>query len=58
MPQLIAIALVGGAAWFGFKAIKREMARVGEKTRKAEAKKQPPVKLKQDDDGVFRPRDE
>ena len=58
MPQLIAIALVGGIAWLGYKVIRREMTRVGGKVRTAEAKKQPPVKLKQDDDGVFRPKDD
>ena len=58
MPQLITIALVGGVAWLGYKAIRREMTRVGETVRKSEVKKQSPVKLKQGDDGVFRPRDD
>ena len=57
MPQLIVLALVGGAAWYGYKAIKREMDRVGRQTREAEVKKQSPVKLTQDEDGVFRPKD-
>ena len=35
MPQLLLMAAVGVAAWFGYKAIKKEMARVGDAVRDA-----------------------
>ena len=28
MPQLIALGLIGGVVWYGYKAIKREMERI------------------------------
>ena len=58
MPQLIAIGLIGGVVWYGYKALKREMARINEETRKAEKKAKSKTILKQDKDGVYRPVDE
>ncbi len=56
MPQLIAIVLVGGLAWYAYRAFKREMERVGRETKKAE-KKQPGKALQKGPDGVYRPSD-
>lgn len=58
MPQLIAIGLIGGVVWYGYKALKREMARINEETRSAEKKAKSKTILKQDKDGVYRPVDE
>ncbi len=55
MPQLIGLALVGGLLWYGYRAFKREMERVGKETREAEAKAKSKTMLKQDEDGVYRP---
>lgn len=58
MPQLIAIALVGGVVWVAWRALQREMARVGdeladrERTKSAEKVEH----LERDADGVYRPR--
>lgn len=38
MPQLIFYALAGLVGWYGYKAIKKEMARISEKVRAAEDK--------------------
>lgn len=53
--QLVAIGLVGGLVWYGYRAFKREMARVGRETREAEKKASAKTVLKQDEDGVYRP---
>ena len=45
MPQLIIVALVGGAIWYGYRAFKREMDRVAQETREAELKRQPATRL-------------
>ncbi len=58
MPQLIAIGLIGGVVWYGYKALKREMSRINEETRKAEKKEKSQTVLKQDKDGVYRPMDD
>lgn len=55
MPQLIIVALVGGAIWYGYRAFKREMDRVAAETREAELKRQPATRLKKGKDGVYRP---
>jgi len=55
MPQLIAAVLVGGVIWYGYRAFKREMARVGRETRKAERSKNPTKSLQKGKDGVYRP---
>jgi len=58
MPQLIAIGLVGGLVWYGYRAFKRQMAAVGEELKKAE--KPPAAKdldaLEMGEDGVYRPK--
>lgn len=58
MPQLIAIGLIGGVVWYGYRAFKREMDRINKKTRAAEKKAKAQTVLKQDKDGVYRPTDE
>ena len=57
MPQLIAVALIGGVLWYGYRAFKREMERVGRETRKAEKTRQEVASLKKGKDGVYRPSD-
>ena len=57
MPQLIFYALVGAVGWYGYKAIKKEMAKVSEKVRKEEDGPKPMGELEQDPDtGVYRPK--
>jgi len=58
MPQLIAIGLIGGVVWYGYKALKREMARINKETRAEEKKAKTKTVLKQDKDGVYRPMDD
>ena len=58
MPQLIAIGLIGGVVWYGYKALKREISRINEETRAAEKKTKTKTVLKQDKDGVYRPMDD
>ena len=58
MAQLIAIALIGGLLWYGYRALKREMARISAETRKAERKTQETKRGKElvrGEDGVYRP---
>ena len=55
MPQLIGIALIGGAIWFGYRALKKEMARVAEEIKQTEAKEKAKTELKPGEDGVYRP---
>jgi len=57
MPQLIAIALVGGLVFYAYRAFKREMERVGRETEKAE-KKSSGKALQKGSDGVYRPSDD
>ncbi len=59
MPQLVAIALIGGVVWYAWRALKREMARIGNEVAEQEHKsaaKHAPV-LEKGADGVYRPRD-
>ena len=58
MPQLIAIGLIGGVVWYGYRALKREMERINKETRAAEKKAKSQTVLKQDKDGVYRPHNE
>ena len=53
--QLIAVGLVGGLIWYGYRAFKREMKRVGDELREEEKKAARKTVLKQDPDGVYRP---
>ena len=55
MPQLIAVALIGGVLWYGYRAFKREMERVGRETREAEQAKKEVTSLRKGKDGVYRP---
>ena len=54
MPQLIALGLVGGIVWFGWRALKKEVARINAETRAAERKKKNITPLKEGEDGVYR----
>ena len=57
MPQLIAIALIGGLGWYAWRALKREMSRVGEELKRDEVKTDnQPTALERGEDGVYRPR--
>ncbi|MEM7302417.1 MAG: hypothetical protein AAF468_15140 [Pseudomonadota bacterium] len=63
MPQLIFLAAAGVAVWFGYKAIKKEMARVGAQVREAEkttaqgGMKEIGDLEKDPDTGVYKPKD-
>ena len=57
MPQLIGLLLIGGLIWYGYRALKREMARINRETRDAEAKAKSETVLREDEDGVYRPVD-
>ena len=63
MVQVIAIGLVGGLVWYGYRAFKEQMASVGEELKKQDAAgKKKPAKTKTIDelemgpDGVYRPK--
>ncbi len=60
MPQLIALALIGGVVWIGYKAFKKEMTRVADELEEAEEKKamKEVTSLEEGDDGVYRPKGE
>ncbi len=60
MPQLIFYALVGVVGWYGYKALKKEMAKVSEKIRKEEDGQPKAVsELEKDPEtGVYRVKDE
>ncbi len=40
LPQIIFFAIVGAAAWYGYKSFKKEAERVHEKVRRAEKETQ------------------
>ncbi|HSG95505.1 MAG TPA: hypothetical protein VLA28_08290 [Afifellaceae bacterium] len=61
MPQLILLGLIAVGGYFAWKAIKREMARVDEKVRKAKMEREgkPTETLEYDEEtGKYRPKDE
>ncbi len=61
MPQLIFLGLLAVGGYFAWKAIKREMARVDQKIRKAKMEREgkPTETLEYDENtGTYRPRDE
>ena len=57
MPQLIAMALIGGVLWYGYRAFTKQMAKAAEELRKAEAEEKSKTELKLGKDGVYRPAD-
>ncbi|WP_075995735.1 hypothetical protein [Salaquimonas pukyongi] len=62
MPQLIAVGLVGGLIWYAWRALKRQMASVGEELRnqeQAHGSRTPRTveSLEKGEDGVYRPKD-
>lgn len=64
MPQLIALGLVGGLVWYGYRVFKRQMAAVSEELKKNEKSKQTKKdvtktidELELGPDGVYRPKD-
>ncbi len=64
MPQLIAVALIGGLVWYAWRAFKREMARIAAVIETQEKKKRKPGEaanvtvLEKGKDGVYRPKDD
>jgi len=59
MPQLIAVALIGGLGWYAWRAFKREMTRVGEQLHDNEPPREKQVmSLERGEDGVYRPKGE
>ena len=56
MPQFILLSLVGAAAVYGFKQLKREAVRVTERNRRSEAESQSGAQgtLVRDADGIYR----
>ena len=57
MPQLIALALVGGVVFIAFRALRSQMKSVGEELERRERmKSEKDIKpLRQDPDGIYRP---
>ncbi len=58
LPKLIIMGLAAGAIWYGYKAVKREMARVREELRKTDNPDENVQPLEKDDDGVYRLKDD
>lgn len=62
MVQIIAIGLVGGLAWYAYRAFKRQMQSVGEELKKTAEKTKASADPKSVDalekgpDGVYRPK--
>ncbi len=57
MVQLIALGLIGALGWYGYNAFKKEMAKTGEKIRKAEEDNATIAELEQDPEtGVYKPK--
>ena len=56
MPQFILLSLVGAAAVYGFKQLKREAVRVTERNRRSEAESRSGAQgtLVRDADGIYR----
>jgi hypothetical protein len=57
MPQVIALALIGGAAWFAWRSFKRQMIQVGEELRRRENDAREITPLERGEDGIYRPKD-
>jgi hypothetical protein len=57
MPQVLVLALIGGAVWLAWRALKRQMLQVGEELRRRENATREVTPLEQGEDGVYRPRD-
>lgn len=61
LPRLILLGLGAAALWYGYKIVKREVARVREELRNAEVNKSEDAKiqpLEKDEDGVYRLKDD
>lgn len=58
MPQLLALALVGGVVYYGYRVFKKEMQRVAAELDAAEEQQSPKkvTILHKDEDGVYRPK--
>ncbi|MCC2112795.1 MAG: hypothetical protein KDJ16_12240 [Hyphomicrobiales bacterium] len=58
MPQIVLVALIGAGLWIGWKALKKEMARVDTRLRETKTTEKDPVKLEKDPEtGIYRPQD-
>ncbi len=58
LPKLIIMGLAASAIWYGYKVVKREMARVREELRKSDNPDENIQPLEKDDDGVYRLKDD
>lgn len=59
MPQLIALALIGAVIWYAWRALQKEMARIGDEMKETVRKKEPQGRftaLEKGEDGVYRPK--
>ena len=58
MPQMIALALLGGLGWYAWRAFRREMDRIGAQVADEERKRtaKEVTVLEEGPDGVYRPR--
>ena len=56
MPQLVALALVGGVAWYAWRSFKKEMTRLNQQdTARQPADQRKARRLEKGADGVWRP---
>jgi hypothetical protein len=57
MPQLVAVALIGGVVWYAWRVLRREMARIGREMAEQDSKKaaKDVTILEKGEDGVYRP---
>jgi hypothetical protein len=57
MPQLVAVALIGGVIWYAWRVLRREMARIGREVAEQESKQaaKDATVLEKGEDGVYRP---
>lgn len=61
LPKLIILGLGAIAIWYGYKVVKREVARVREELRKADISKDGEAEiqpLEKDKDGIYRLKDD
>ena len=59
MPQLIAMALIGILVFYAWRALRREMDRIGnevDESERVKSQSQSPAQLEKGPDGVYRPK--
>ena len=57
-PKLIILGIGATAIWYGYKAVKREIARVREELRDTDEREAKVQSLEKDEDGVYRLKDD